>query len=313
MTVIFDFIQRALAIPLGFILSLFYDLTNNYILAIILLTAVVKFCFLPQAIQNQKNAVRQKIQNDKIKNLKTKYADSPEKLKAEVKALKKSENVNTRLNTGCLPGLIQFAVLIGLFGIIYTPLTNVLRIDSSTTAEMTVVMADTMDASGQGSNMSEIVLLKETENYKEELLGNGVLTHQQFEDIVSFKENYNFLGVNLTGSPKIQEVNELWIFPLMVFAVCMISPTYGAIRRRQMNPAIKKFYPIELLAFITPVMQFFFTFMFPAGVGLYWAISNILSFAQTVVLNIVYNPLKVSADMKNEQPQAPCEPTEAAQ
>ena len=35
--------------------------------------------------------------------------------------------------------------------------------------------------------------------------------------------------------------------------------------------------------------------MFPAGVGVYWIISNILSFIQQVVLTNLYSPKKVIA------------------
>jgi YidC/Oxa1 family membrane protein insertase len=36
--------------------------------------------------------------------------------------------------------------------------------------------------------------------------------------------------------------------------------------------------------------------MFPAGVGVYWIISNIFSFIQQVVLTSVYSPKKVIAE-----------------
>jgi YidC/Oxa1 family membrane protein insertase len=49
------------------------------------------------------------------------------------------------------------------------------------------------------------------------------------------------------------------------------------------------------MTFMSPMMSLWFTFMFPAGVGFYWIISNILSFIQQVILTNVYSPKKVLA------------------
>ncbi|HOD01991.1 MAG TPA: hypothetical protein PKN28_01510, partial [Clostridiales bacterium] len=47
--------------------------------------------------------------------------------------------------------------------------------------------------------------------------------------------------------------------------------------------------------FSSPLMSVAFAFMFPAGVGFYWIVSNVISFVQTVALNYIYSPKKVIA------------------
>ena len=49
------------------------------------------------------------------------------------------------------------------------------------------------------------------------------------------------------------------------------------------------------MTFMSPVMSLIFTFMFPAGVGFYWIISNIFAFVQQIVLTSIYSPKKVIA------------------
>ena len=49
------------------------------------------------------------------------------------------------------------------------------------------------------------------------------------------------------------------------------------------------------MTFMSPVMSLWFTFMFPAGVGVYWIISSVISFIQQVALAYLYNPKKVIA------------------
>jgi len=39
--------------------------------------------------------------------------------------------------------------------------------------------------------------------------------------------------------------------------------------------------------------------MFPAGVGVYWIMSNIISFVQTVILYNIFSPRKLIAKQRN--------------
>ena len=45
-----DFIRDLFSYPFGFALSLFYNLTDSYILAIVLLTVIIRLCLLPASI-----------------------------------------------------------------------------------------------------------------------------------------------------------------------------------------------------------------------------------------------------------------------
>ena len=50
-----------------------------------------------------------------------------------------------------------------------------------------------------------------------------------------------------------------------------------------------------------PVMSIWISFMVPAGVGIYWLISNICSCVQSFVLNKIMNPAEEIAKAKAEQ------------
>ena len=66
-------------------------------------------------------------------------------------------------------------------------------------------------------------------------------------------------------------------------------------KQRKQNPEMAKNPSMGCMTFMSPVMSLVFTFMFPAGIGVYWIISNIFSFIQQVVLTYVYSPKKVIA------------------
>lgn len=89
---------------------------HNLGFAIILLTLLVKIAlFFPtqHAMEGQKKLQQVQPQLDAIRK---KYKDNPEKMNKEIMALWKKEGVNPMQS--CLPTLIQFPVLIGLFFVI---------------------------------------------------------------------------------------------------------------------------------------------------------------------------------------------------
>ncbi len=291
MNAVFEFIRNFFAIPFGYVLGFFYDFTGSYLLAIFLLTLLIRLCFLPFSIKQQKSLLERAKHNLEIKKLKKQYKDNEEKLKEEVESFK-ANNSPKKQNMGCLVSIVQLVVLIGLFGVIYSPLSSALHIDKSTVAKMQTTMSETIDAE-ENTSMLEIELLKETENYKDALLSKDVLTKEQFNDIVSFREKYTFFGIDLSKSPELTVFNALWLIPTAVLIISIGSRLYTLMRQKKYKPRKGKFTTLEAVPFIGALIMFLFTFMFPAGVGLYWAISNLLSFIEQLILTLIYNPNEI--------------------
>jgi YidC/Oxa1 family membrane protein insertase len=104
--------------PLQQILNLFYTLTvatgfANYGVAIILMTLVIKACLAPLTYKSVKSMKAMQDLQPKMKELQTKYKNSPEKMNAELAMLYKEAGVNPL--AGCLPMFIQMPFLIGIF------------------------------------------------------------------------------------------------------------------------------------------------------------------------------------------------------
>lgn len=299
MNMVFEFIRDFFAVPFGYILSLFYNTTGSYLLAIVLLTILIKLCFLPTSIMQQKSLLYKTKFVQKLNFIKKHFSDKPDELKKRTAALQAGDN-SKKLKGGCLSSIIQIVVLIGLFGVMYSPLSSVLNVDKVAIDKMTTVMAETVDI--EKTSMLEIELLKNTNLYKGELLSEGVLEAEQIEEIIAFNDKYTFFGLSLSEKPEFTQPNVLWIIPLLVLTIGIIKPLYSFIKRKLRTPGKWKFTAIEALPFILPMMSFLFAFMFPIGLGMYWAFSNLLSFIQSIVLNLIYNPQKItlSEEEKNE-------------
>ena len=106
--------------PLGYIISLIYNFVQNYGLAIILFTIIVKLILLPLQIKSQKAMKKQQKIQPIIAELQKKYANDQQRLQQEMMKVYKENNVS--MTGGCLPLLIQMPILIGLYRVIQSPL-----------------------------------------------------------------------------------------------------------------------------------------------------------------------------------------------
>ena len=85
------------------------------------------------------------------------------------------------------------------------------------------------------------------------------------------------------------------MIPALVLVLGLITGLVMYRRQKQSNPEMAKNPTMGCMTFMSPVMSLVFTFMFPAGVGVYWIISNIFAFVQQVFLTYFYSPKKVIA------------------
>lgn len=111
--------MNLLARPLGALLKLIFDITSNYGLSIILFTLAVKLLTIPLTIKQTKSMKEMQEVQPKLKKLQEKYKNDKEKLNIKTMELYKEHNISPL--GGCLPLLIQFPILIGLFAAIREP------------------------------------------------------------------------------------------------------------------------------------------------------------------------------------------------
>lgn len=109
-----------IAKPLGLLLSTIYDYTNNYGVALIILTIIVRGCLYPLYASQIKSTTAMSELQPKIKALQNKYAHDKEMLNAKMMELYKEEKFNPA--GGCLPMLIQMPIIFGLFALLRNPL-----------------------------------------------------------------------------------------------------------------------------------------------------------------------------------------------
>ena len=75
----YEFIYNVFSVPFGYIIGFFYDLSNNYVLSLLLMTLCVKLILLPSSIKQQKGMIKSQRMQPKLKRIREKYAGNQQK------------------------------------------------------------------------------------------------------------------------------------------------------------------------------------------------------------------------------------------
>ncbi|CAM2060329.1 Membrane protein insertase YidC [Desulfovibrionales bacterium] len=104
---------KAVANPLLWLLHFFQRFVNNWGIAIILLTIVVKLVLYPLSYKSYKSMEQMKKLQPMLTKIRNKYKDDRQKMNEETMALYKTYKINPA--GGCWPMLLQVPVFIGLY------------------------------------------------------------------------------------------------------------------------------------------------------------------------------------------------------
>lgn len=305
----------AIASVFGYLLNFFYNVSefilpsdaNTLGLAIILLTIASKIIVLPLSIKSQKSMiVMQKLQPE-MEKIRKKYGDSKDpatqqKMNMEVQKLYSENKANPLM--GCLPIFIQLPIFMALYSIMNQAYRYVDKLHAMY-AEICEIIWKVPDcyaiigplAHPKLPNGMEIDLAVESDMIR--VLGKfmqsdwNTLLAQLPADAVASIQNVldrksaieNFFGIVLT-----ENTGLVWpsiIIPIICVVATFLS-SYLSTRQTKSNDPNMKLQQ-NMMMVVMPVMIGFMTIGMPAGVGLYWAASNITQIVQQFTLNKLYN------------------------
>lgn len=291
-------LYEILGIPFGWVISLFYAMTGNYLLSILCLTVIVRLCLLPSAISQQKGMAKQARLQPKLRRIQKKYEGNAQKIQEETQALYQREGTSA-MNGGCLPLLIQFPIMIGLFQVNYHPFSMVLRLPTEVVTALKAAAEPFVSSTQNNSMRLELYALEHfSEIDKSSIAG---LTAEMISKIELFMERFSLFGLDLSVTPNYKDPSIYWIVPIVSGLIALGMSIYSQYRQKKTNPEMAKNPMMGCMLLYMPVMQIFFAFLFPISVGIYTIMSTGISFIQMVVLNHIYAPKKVLARVMVEE------------
>ena len=109
-----------IAKPIGLLLTWIYKLVGNYGISLIILTFLVKLVLYPLYAKQIKSTAGMTEMSEKSREIQARYANDKEKMNEEMQKLYAESGFNPA--SGCLPMLIQFPIIMGLFALLRNPM-----------------------------------------------------------------------------------------------------------------------------------------------------------------------------------------------
>lgn len=278
-----------LGYPLGLIMRLFYNVLQSYGWSLILFTVLVKLIMLPLSIKQQKASAKMAVIQPQVQELQKMYAKNPQKMNEELSRLYEREHYNPA--GGCLPMIVTFLVMFGLIDVIYNPIRHILGFDKEVIAQATEILKGLGTTFSQYSPQTSIIATLQANPEAYSAMGQDFITKVQSFDL-------NFFGINLGETPTFA-LNILILIPLLsgitAFLMSWISVKNNPAAMEGPGAGSMKF-----MMLFSPLMSLWIAFKVPAGVGMYWILSNVIMIIQTMVLNKFYNPREMAEKAKKE-------------
>ena len=288
----------------GYLLELLYNLVNNYGLAIILFTILIKIILLPLSIKQQRSLKKSAEMQEKMKVIQFKYKNNPEKLNQEVMNLYKTEKMSPF--SGCLTAIVQLLLLLSIFYLVRSPLTYM---EKMPTEDINKYVSQLQEEGKEVSQVyPEIDLIREYNWLKEK--------NPEDTNIEKMNLQMNFLGLDLSKIPQ-QNMSDytVYIIPALYILSSFISIRMTTAMQQKQLGKNKKVKLIDgetgkelieevkdevkeeeneidavmqtnkMMSWMMPIMSISIAFIAPLGLALYWLMNNILMIIERLVLN----------------------------
>lgn len=266
----------------GYLLNALYSVFNNYGIAIIVFSVILRIILIPVTIKQQKSLKKSAELQEEMKEIQRKYKNNPEKLNQETIDLYKREKMSPF--AGCFSSIIQLVIILSVFWLVSQPLTYMKRIDPNVINDYKTQLQQ----EGQQSGYQEIEIINKFGAQDERV-----------------NLNMEFLGLDLSKVPS-SNLNDwrVYIIPVLyvVSSIISIKITNSFNKKKKDdkkaitdgNEVKSKDEPNELEAmeamnknmmYMMPLMSVFIAFIAPLGLALYWFISNLLIIIEKIIID----------------------------
>jgi len=245
----FDPILKAI----GWLLALFYAAVPNLGISIILLTFAIMLLLYPLTAKQARSMIAMQMHQPEIKRIQAKYKNDRQKMNEEVMAYYQAHKINPL--AGCLPLVIQLPIFFALFRTLRSPykyVPDTSKLYAAFCTKKNGALATVSQCSGD---------------------------HAPFKYLPN---HLKFLGVDLSVTAPNQVTT---IATVVAFAFVALSVLSGFMQSRQAQRRTPQ--ANKQMATVMKVLPVFFgliSLRFPAGLVLYFCVSNFWRLGQQEVI-----------------------------
>lgn len=254
---------------LGGILAFFYDIIPNYGISIIFLTLLVGLVLFPLTYKQTKSMKAMQDIQPEVKRLQKEFKGDREELNKHLMALYQERGVNPA--AGCLPLLVQMPIWFALYRVLWRG-----------------------DGVPDDSALKAVLDQANSALYTVNDAGDLTTTLQAGVDIHSSQFSHvTFLGMNLLVRPgsAVDFGDILGSLPyILLIAVIVVAGFYQQVQTTRRRPSPNGEEPnaqmqtMQRAMRIMPIVFGFISWNFVAGLGLYFATSNVFRVGQQAVI-----------------------------
>ena len=311
-------------IGIGAVLKFFSDLAGgNFLVGLIVFAVLIKLILIPFGIKQQSNSIKQSRYKPREMAIRRKYAGrndkaTQQKMNNEIMEMYQKDGASPM--GGCLPMLLQMAIILLLYQVIIHPLLYVVGVSQESVTAMTEYFKASVESGGLdislGGGYQEITIMKEAlargqeafaggfKTFCETYVADGVQPYLAGADTLVSEAgkmftttiNFNIFGLRnfLAETPS---VASLWTFPWtnLVWLVLIPLLNFGAQFFTMKLQKKLTFQPMQEMQqagcmgkgmeWGFPAMTLVIAFRVPAAIGIYWLFNNVLGIIQMLILN----------------------------
>jgi YidC/Oxa1 family membrane protein insertase len=309
--------------PFSLILLFLYNLVDNYGLALILFTIVIKLITLYFSAKSKKSMMKMARLSPKLKEIEARCAGDRQKYNIEVNNFYKSEKVKP--TSGCLWTIFPLVIMILLYSIIRQPYTSMFGLSAeqfeilkgglanigvnveAAIGAVKSVYAELPIAQVVHENWDALTALAATDTALADVMGS-------IHDI-----NFYFLGINLAQVPKFLFFMEegVWQSPglwnqiglFLIPILAGLSQLFASIVSQKSNDSVAQgsssaVGTTKMMLYMMPLVSVWIAFVMPAGIGIYWIANSVTGMIQEVALTKHYRKVYDAEDAEKARLEA---------
>ena len=298
-------------VPFGYLLDWLYTFTNNYGLALILFSLIVKLVLLPMSVKSKKSMLKMSRLSPQVKALEAKYGDDKQKYQLAVQQMYKEEGVS--MGGGCLWSFIPLIILLPLYYVIREPITYMMHNSRSISEAIVAFIQASGENLGKNSYYAQLAAAGHIGNYMEELKSLAVTANANLQAM-----NFQFLGIDLSGIPSIkfwecEGWGEIGLFLIPVVSAGLQAASMWISQKmnnqvatnadgEQDAEAAKTANQTNMtMMLMMPLMSLWIGFSMPAAISIYWIAQAVFGAVQDYFLTKHYRKVYEEEDAVRQE------------
>ena len=298
-------------VPFGYLLDWLYTFTNNYGLALILFSLIVKLVLLPMSVKSKKSMLKMSRLSPQVKALEAKYGDDKQKYQLAVQQMYKEEGVS--MGGGCLWSFIPLIILLPLYYVIREPITYMMHNSRSVSEAIVAFIQASGENLGKNSYYAQLAAAGHIGDYMDELKALAVTANANLQAM-----NFQFLGIDLAGIPtfrfwECEGWGEIGLFLIPVVSAGLQAASMwlsqkmnnqvatNADGEQDADAAKAANQTNATMMLMMPIMSLWIGFSMPAAISVYWIAQAVFGAVQDCILTKHYRKVYEEEDAVKQE------------